>query len=157
MTSPENVTLSPAVTTWAANIAAALALFSAQPEGVREHWLTLAYGADLPAFRRDTLVRLAAASGNPCQSGQHARSLDHCPGCGRRITDHDDDGCELDSSQRWCVSCLAATVAAAAELGDPVIAYVQASQPSTVRVAYSGGPSGAELLFDDGTTAAVTQ
>lgn len=30
-------------------------------------------------------------------------SLDHCPECGRRITDYDDDnGLELPRGQRWC-------------------------------------------------------
>lgn len=29
--------------------------------------------------------------------------LDHCPTCGRRITDFDPNGCELDSGQRWCL------------------------------------------------------
>lgn len=29
--------------------------------------------------------------------------LDHCPACGRRISDFDADGCEF-SAQRWCLS-----------------------------------------------------
>lgn len=33
-----------------------------------------------------------------------APSLDHCPECGRRITDFDMSGCEDDTAQRWCVA-----------------------------------------------------
>lgn len=29
--------------------------------------------------------------------------LDHCPECGRRITDHDMTGCERDDGQRYCM------------------------------------------------------
>lgn len=31
------------------------------------------------------------------------RDLDHCPGCGRRIIDTDDLGCEDAHGQRWCI------------------------------------------------------
>lgn len=29
--------------------------------------------------------------------------LDHCPTCGRRIRDYDDDGMEAITGQRWCI------------------------------------------------------
>lgn len=31
-------------------------------------------------------------------------SLDLCPSCGRRIGDHDDDGFEAESGQRFCLA-----------------------------------------------------
>lgn len=40
-----------------------------------------------------------------------AHRLDHCPQCGRRIGDHDDDGVELDNGQRWCVADLGRRIA----------------------------------------------
>jgi len=30
--------------------------------------------------------------------------LDHCPVCDKKITDTDDNGMELPSGQRWCIS-----------------------------------------------------
>lgn len=32
------------------------------------------------------------------------RDLDNCPACGRRISDLDPDGCELESGQRYCLA-----------------------------------------------------
>lgn len=47
------------------------------------------------------------------------QNLDHCPGCGRRIKDTDDLGCEDAHGQRWCIE---HAMTALANLVDQVVA-----------------------------------